>query len=370
MSEFWYTARTRNNLKVWFSTPTGGILGEVKWFPTIGYGVAVKAKGTLKKSLLPSRWSLLMALIIQCLGGKTGGFDQITNKDAIILYSLANGVNIDYAKLIWEDIITKLNKKTREKMCQWNIKLPIPLPTLGRRIPKAKSLELNLDIGSNQLLLNITLCPRLRQPNVASTPIVAGLYKEDQQATSGPTSLGFTSEGGANPQLSSGMSASIHNKPIYSVSTIIHSKSALEHDVLAKSKVGADSGLSAPKDSISQTTEKTKSTSEGSKDKQKEIKLEDLSRLVQDVGVNFMDLDSPNNDEPIIVQDDSDEEVHAKKSQNYKLEQLKNKAEAKVAILTAQPSFPNVEQLTKLLVKSLQPELSKILSTHDFSSSL
>ncbi|GKC07221.1 hypothetical protein Tco_0998831, partial [Tanacetum coccineum] len=48
--------------------------------------------------------------------GKTRGFDQITNKDAIILYSLANGINIDYASIFWEDIIIKLNKRHREKV--------------------------------------------------------------------------------------------------------------------------------------------------------------------------------------------------------------------------------------------------------------
>ncbi|GKC80958.1 hypothetical protein Tco_1136675, partial [Tanacetum coccineum] len=131
---------------VYFSTPTGGIYGEVgvntfrnaigahyiphsseyvappsidivrPWFETIGYGEAVPAKGTLKKSLLPPRWRLLMTQIIQCLGGKTGGFDQITNKDAIMLYSLAKGINIDYASIFWEDIINKLNKKHRENV--------------------------------------------------------------------------------------------------------------------------------------------------------------------------------------------------------------------------------------------------------------
>ncbi|GJZ49342.1 hypothetical protein Tco_0603532 [Tanacetum coccineum] len=34
------------------------------WFETIGYGELVPAKGTLKKSLLPLRRSLLMAYII------------------------------------------------------------------------------------------------------------------------------------------------------------------------------------------------------------------------------------------------------------------------------------------------------------------
>ncbi|GKD47353.1 hypothetical protein Tco_1271998 [Tanacetum coccineum] len=111
--------------------------------------------------------------------------------------------------------------------------------------------------------------------------------------------------------------------------------------------------------------------------------MEDLSKLVHNVKTDFIDLESPK-DEPIIVveskrekeEEDKTKEIHAtshnetKDSSNYKLEQLKNKAEAKVAFLTAQPSFPNVAQLTKLLVKSLQPEFSKILSTHDFSNPL
>nr|GEZ42956.1 retrovirus-related Pol polyprotein from transposon TNT 1-94 [Tanacetum cinerariifolium] len=70
----------------------------------------IEVNGTLKKSFLPSRWRLLMAQIMQCLSGKTGGLDQISNKDAIILYCLANGVNVDYAKIIWDDLIHKLKK--------------------------------------------------------------------------------------------------------------------------------------------------------------------------------------------------------------------------------------------------------------------
>nr|GEV88789.1 hypothetical protein [Tanacetum cinerariifolium] len=45
------------------------------------------------------------------------------------------------------------------------------------------------------------------QPLV-STTIDTGMYKEDQQATGGPTSLGVTSEARSNPQLSSGKRAS------------------------------------------------------------------------------------------------------------------------------------------------------------------
>ncbi|GJV92641.1 hypothetical protein Tco_1540454 [Tanacetum coccineum] len=57
-------------------------------------------------------------------------------------------------------------------------------------------------------------------------------------------------------------------------------------------------------------------------------------------------------------------------SQKHKLEHEKNKAEAEVDLLTAQPSFPNVGQLNEPLVKSLHTKFSKILSSRDFSSSL
>ncbi|GKE22233.1 hypothetical protein Tco_1433745 [Tanacetum coccineum] len=55
------------------------------WFAKIRYNGEIGVKVTLKKSCLPPRWRLLMGQIIQCLGGKTGGLDQISNKDAIIL---------------------------------------------------------------------------------------------------------------------------------------------------------------------------------------------------------------------------------------------------------------------------------------------
>ncbi|GJX40640.1 hypothetical protein Tco_0255630 [Tanacetum coccineum] len=120
---------------------------------------------------------------------------------------------------------------------------------------------------------------------------------------------------------------------------------------------------------------------------------------------SFKDMDSPE-DDPIISVDENDEDKEADKvhattnveikdtlvpkssspwssqiqeltnqvlilqSQKHKLELEKNKVEVEAALLKAQPSFLNMGQLNELLVKSLQIEISKILSTHDFSSSL
>ncbi|GJZ75138.1 hypothetical protein Tco_0639603 [Tanacetum coccineum] len=124
ISEFWYTAKVLPDSKIWVSTPTGEVRGEIGittfrialrvqylphssmyvhppsiitvrlWFATIRYNGGIGAKGTLKKSCLLPRWRLLMGQIIQCLGGKTGGLDQISRQDAIILYCLANGVHV------------------------------------------------------------------------------------------------------------------------------------------------------------------------------------------------------------------------------------------------------------------------------------
>ncbi|GJX52981.1 retrovirus-related pol polyprotein from transposon TNT 1-94, partial [Tanacetum coccineum] len=58
----------------------------------LGYSGEIEAKGTLRKGFLPPRWRLLIGQIIQCLG------------------------EIDFAKLIWEDFLSKLNKKFRKKV--------------------------------------------------------------------------------------------------------------------------------------------------------------------------------------------------------------------------------------------------------------
>ncbi|GKF09915.1 hypothetical protein Tco_0044139 [Tanacetum coccineum] len=139
-----------------------------------------------------------MAQIMQCLGGKTGGLDQISNKDVTILYCLANGVQVDYAKIIWVDLIHKLNKKTREKI--------IPYPRfisllLEHMMPEYDNEELTI----NSTQENRSNCAKEKSPShlLPPTPVVGEMHKEAQQAAGGPTSLGATSEEGAHPQLSS-----------------------------------------------------------------------------------------------------------------------------------------------------------------------
>ncbi|GKB83302.1 hypothetical protein Tco_0950197 [Tanacetum coccineum] len=62
--------------------------------------------------------------------------------------------------------------------------------------------------------------------------------------------------------------------------------------------------------------------------------------------------------------------IHLLQSQKEKLEQQKAKAKEEVASLKARPSYPDINQLTELLVTSLKLELSKLLALHDYASCL
>ncbi|GJV97030.1 hypothetical protein Tco_1548607 [Tanacetum coccineum] len=100
----------------------------------------------------------------------------------------------------------------------------------------------------------------------------------------------FTSEDGANPQLSSGMSAFTHIRLIFLASFIIHSESALGCDASADSTAEADPGKSAPNDSLPPQ----QGMDEGTKN----------YSLDHAFATDFMDLDSPE-DDPIIIVDES-----------------------------------------------------------------
>ncbi|GJY91206.1 hypothetical protein Tco_0506402 [Tanacetum coccineum] len=130
--------------------------------------------------------------------------------------------------------------------------------------------------------------------------------------------------------------------------------SASGNDASAVSIAEADPGKSAPiKENEASRT----------------IKLEDLAKVVSSVQPSFKDLDSPE-DGLIIIVDDSDEDEEVDDVHATTNAETEDTSVLKSSSPKAQPFFPNIRQLNELLVKSLQTEFSKILSTHDFSSSL
>ncbi|GKE10516.1 hypothetical protein Tco_1414067, partial [Tanacetum coccineum] len=254
LCEFWYTAKTLDDSKIWVSTPAGGISEDI--------------------------------------GGKIGGHDQMSNKDAIILYCMSNRVKVDNAKLA-----LKLNQPegppfTAHMLAIYNTDVPVvtKAPKTSshseKKVSKSKTGQLDEETQSSS-----AKDKSLSHPS-GSTPIVPKMHKEEQQAAGGPASLRATSEERAHPQLSSRCDAS------------------------ADSTAKADPVKYAPNDSIPHT-DLGKNEESRSDEISNKIKLEGLSDLMKDTRSPFFTPDSPQ-DEPIIVSNENedmetekDEDTHA-----------------------------------------------------------
>ncbi|GJR31647.1 hypothetical protein Tco_1107879 [Tanacetum coccineum] len=147
--------------------------------------------------------------------------------------------------------------------------------------------------------------------------------------------LGGIGEGGSNPQLSS-VESSSHQEPVFSASTIIHSKSASGHDASTDSIAEADPRKSDPKDFV--LVDKTRSAGYrlGTVQTAAGTEKEPITKKEFDTSP-YLSLNS----------DEDDEKNRGfNKAQNIKLEKEKAVAEAKTALLSAQPSFLNVKELS------------------------
>ncbi|GJS38802.1 retrovirus-related pol polyprotein from transposon TNT 1-94 [Tanacetum coccineum] len=358
------------------------------------------------------------------LSGKIGGLDQISNKDATILYYLANGVQVDYTKIIWEDLIHKLNKKTREKIvpyprfvslllehmmleyeneeltknptqvfsvynlilrpnqpkeppftahmkaiCNLHVHVDSKAPkpsSQTQEFPQGKKPRDKSDFRKKQSLkhtskskteaskskighsekesMSSSAKDKSLSHHLPPTPVVGEMHKEAQQEASDPTYLGITTKEGAHPQLSSGSNPSF---------LVDKTKSVRDGLKIAHT----DSG----------TNEESRSD-----DISLKVKLQDLSDILKDTRSAFFTLDSPT-DEPIIISDESEEENGVSKDNDTEatshdkledtseeLEQAKAKAKAEVASMKAKPSYPDINQHTKLLIKELKKHVIDI----------
>ncbi|GKC84078.1 hypothetical protein Tco_1139795 [Tanacetum coccineum] len=345
MSEFWYTTKTLEDSKVWVSTPTGGVKGDI--------------------------------------GGKTGGLDQISNKDATILYCLANVVQVDYAKLIWEDLINKRNKKTREKIIPY---LRFIFLLLEHMIPKYNNEELTINPTQVFSVYICTLNPNQPKEPLFTTHIKA-ICKLDVHAVSKAPKPSLQTD-------------EVPKGKKHGAKTGLIRKQSLKHTSEYQTEASkSKTGQSEIETKSSSTKDKSPShplpptpvdMDEGTKNysidhifagSNPSVLLKDLLEFLKDTRSAFFTPNSPQ-DDPIIVTDESEEEEADKEdthdtshdvpedTSKDELEQQKATAEAEVASLKARSSYPDVNQLTTLLVTFLKPELSKLLASHNFANCL
>ncbi|GKC64153.1 hypothetical protein Tco_1096751 [Tanacetum coccineum] len=265
LCEFWYTAKTLDDSKFWVSTPTG-LRGDC-------------GKGTLKKIFLPLGGRILMGQIIQCLGGKTGGLDQISNKDATIMY------------------------------CQWGKDVLVhskdPKPSSqNKEVPQGKKPRAKSGLKRKQSSKHTS-----ESKTEASKSKTSQSEKETQSSSAKDKSLSHPSP----PTLVVGK---IHKQ----------AQQAVGCNTLADSTIEADPGTSAPNDFIPSQQDQTKYAGDGLKiahtnsgtnkesradEISKKIKMKDLSDLLKDIRSAFFTPDSLQ-DEPIIVSNESEEEETGK----------------------------------------------------------
>nr|GEW60750.1 hypothetical protein [Tanacetum cinerariifolium] len=158
---------------------------------------------------------------------------------------------------------------------------------------------------------------------LASTPVVAGMNKEVQQATSGPTSLGVTD--------------------------------STTEDDSRKSNPKDNKALSNPKHELKRRLAMSQNLTlflnfTSSDDVTNEIKLEELSKLVKDVNIDTLELDSLEDDQPFIILTGEEEEVHVEPNTETKDTLLK--------VFDALPSLLNkvTEAMDSPLKTTPQPE--------------
>ncbi|GJY61525.1 hypothetical protein Tco_0462182 [Tanacetum coccineum] len=287
------------------------------------------------------------------------------------------GVKVDFARLISEDIIHKLNKKTKEKIVlyprfisllleymmpnfnhedltinptqvfslhNWalkpnqpegppftdhikaicNIDVPVEskAPTTSLKTEmKTEASKSKTGQSDKETQSSLAKDKSPRHPS-AFTPVVDEMHKEAQQAASGPTSLGATSEEGTHPQLSSGCDALADftakaNPGIPAPNDFITEQQGMDERTQNYSRdhifVGTNPSVLVDKTKSTGDGLKTTHTDLGTKEESrsdeilKKIKLEDLSNLMQDTRSAFLTYDSLQ-DESIIVSGESEME--------------------------------------------------------------
>ncbi|GJU89528.1 hypothetical protein Tco_1301951 [Tanacetum coccineum] len=202
----------------------------------------------------------------------------------------------------------------------------------------------------------------------ASTPVVARLHKEAQQATGGPTSLGVTNEERANPQLSRTNPSVLVDKTKFAGDGL---KTAHNESCINKDSSNAEKEVSNDSSEFNTSLEFTCSN-----ETTKEIKLEDLSKLVPNVKKNYIAekvhvehhketkdalASQPPSLKLIKIQELSTQ-LLLLQTLNHKVVKEKEEAETEATLLKSKPSFPNWELPTEFLtvpsqVSSIQAKI-------------
>nr|GEX71753.1 hypothetical protein [Tanacetum cinerariifolium] len=350
LAEFWYSAKTLENSKVFFSTPIGGIYGKVgvnTFRNAIGASYLSHSNKLVTFKALKSSSNVERVPQETKPGAKPGQKKHsISSKQPFVSNKEATKVSTP--------MDTGIHKEDQQATGG---------PTSLGVTSEARA---NPQLSSGMSVFN------LNEPIYLASFIIhfeSASRNDASSASTAKSNLRNSAPSDFVPQ-QQGMNEGTKNTSYDHLFAGAHlhvlvdqTKSVSEglETVLTQPIIGKGASLVSR-----QIEEETSST----------IKLEDLAKLVSHVQPSFKDLDSPEDDLVIVADDsdkDKDDEVHATQnvktkdtsvpkslslwtsqtqeltnqvlilqSQKHKLELEKNKAKAKAALLKAQPSFPNL----------------------------
>ncbi|GKC69996.1 hypothetical protein Tco_1115879 [Tanacetum coccineum] len=81
----------------------------------LGYPGNIKLLSDVKVDILPQPWRTFGTIINKCLSGKVTGIDSLRLSRAQILWGLYHQQKVDYAYLLWEDLVFQIENKESRK---------------------------------------------------------------------------------------------------------------------------------------------------------------------------------------------------------------------------------------------------------------
>src|SRR5919199_2618140 len=130
---------------------------------------------TIRLKFLSGIWNLLIGTISKTLQMKIGGFDTPNSTELQIFHAMVTGNNIDFAKLILNEMIEKVANKTKSNV--------IPFARIF-----AVLIEKCLDddyTGVTGATVEIKpIWHTIYHPSTVSTPLLPAMYPADKEATS------------------------------------------------------------------------------------------------------------------------------------------------------------------------------------------
>src|SRR5919199_1753795 len=156
--------------------------------PKIGYPETELNK-TIKLKFFKGIWNLLITFISKSLQMKTGGFDTPNATELQIFHSMLTNNQIDYAQLIFDEMVVKVNKKI-------NI------------VPFVRIFGVMIENCINGDFINATGCtvefrpiaPSIYNPKTNTTPLLSSMVKSEKKGSAKGTTTDSSKVPPAEPQ--------------------------------------------------------------------------------------------------------------------------------------------------------------------------